>query len=292
MGLAMFLIARTSGAGWVLVVLSVIVATLAAGTVWPGLLLRTTRVVVTAPRDATAGRPVMLQVDVDGRRQRLKLRVLAPSGDWTAVAVPAAGELCVVPEHRGVVREVEYEVRGAGPLGLVWWRCRGRAELEHPIEVGPVPDEPARVPVAGSGGAGDDPRIGAGLDVVRSVREYVPGDPARLVHWPVSARHGSLVVKELDDPASRRLAIVVDLRGDPDAAEGAASRAAGLAIRALREGMAVAMATAEAVGGRVAPVKTRLDVSRRMAWAVAAAPPQGPFPLGTDVVHISTENIR
>jgi uncharacterized protein (DUF58 family) len=106
------------------------------------------------------------------------------------------------------------------------------------------------------------------------------------VHWPTSARHGSLVVKELDDPASRRLAIVVDLRGPADAAEAAASRAAGLANRALREGLVVVMATAEDGGGRVTAAKTRLDVSRRLARAVASAPPDGPFPHGAEIVRV------
>jgi uncharacterized protein (DUF58 family) len=185
-----------------------------------------------------------------------------------------------------VVREVPVELRAAGPLGLVWWTKKGRLPLEHPIEVGPLPEEPVRLPVARAGGAGGEPRAGAGLDVVRGVREYVPGDPARLVHWPTSARHGSLVVKELDDPASRRLVIVVDLGGDHDKAEAAASRAAGLAVRALREGLSVVLATAEHGSGRVAAVKTRLDVSRRLARAVAAPPPQGPFPHGTEIVRV------
>jgi len=289
---AMFGIARTSGAGWVMVLVSGLVATLLVATVWPGILLRTVRLSVTAPQDATVGRPMSLRVDLSGWSQQLKVRVVAPAGSWTGAAVPATGDIKAVPGRRGVVRAVDFELRGAGPLGLVWWKARGRVELEHPIEVGPVPDEPVRLPVAGAGGVGGDPRAGAGLDVVRGVREYVPGDPARLVHWPVSAHHGSLVVKELEDPASHRLAIVVDLRGDADAAEAAASRAAGIGIRALREGFAVTMATAEDEGGRVAAVKTRLDVSRRLARAIATAPPDGPFPPGTEVVRVTTEDSR
>jgi len=308
---ALFLIARTSGAGWVMVIVSGLVAALAVATVWPGVVLRTVRVSVTAPPDATAGRPLALHVDVGGWRQQLKLRAVSLPGAWTGAAVPAAGEINAVPERRGVVGHVVCELRSAGPLGLVWWRALVRVDLEHPIEVGPVPDEPARLPVAGAGGVGGDPRAGAGLDVVRGVREYVPGDPARLVHWPVSAHHGSLVVKELEDPASHRLAIVVDLRppkplqNSNDApqtgtrganletwrgfeeGEAAASRAAGIAIRALREGFAVTLATAEDGGARLAAVKTRTDVSRRLARAVAGAPPDGPFPNGTEVVRVT-----
>jgi uncharacterized protein (DUF58 family) len=286
LGAAMFAIGRTSGAGWVLVMLSGVLSTLVVGAAWPGVVLRAVRVSVTAPRDATVGRPLSLRLDVSGWRQYVKVRVVAPPGPWTRVAVPSRGGTIVVPERRGVVREVAVELRGGGPLGLVWWSCRYLLRLEHPIEVGPVPEDPARLPVASSGGAGGDPRAGAGLDVVRSVREYVPGDPARLVHWPTSARRGALVVKELDDPASRRLAIVVDLQGAAAGAEAAASRAAGLAARALREGLAVVMATAEEGGGRLAAVKTRLDVSRRLARAVAGPPSEGPFPAGTEVVRV------
>jgi uncharacterized protein (DUF58 family) len=291
MGAAMFGIARTSGAGWVMVLLSGLLATLVLATAWPGLSLATARVSVTGGRDGTVGRPLSLRLEVTGCGQHLMARVLSPtntSGEWVRAVVPSAGETSVVPEQRGVVREVVVELRGGGPLGLVWWTKKARLALEHPIEVGPVPAEPAGLPLARAGGAGGDPRAGAGLDVVRGVREYVPGDPARLVHWPSSARRGSLVVKELDDPASRRLAIVVDLRGAADAAEAAASRAAGLANRALREGLAVVLATAEVGGGRVAAVKTRVDVSRRLARAVAAAPPEGPFPHGAEIVRVTS----
>ena len=283
----MFVVARTSGAGWVMVVLSGLVATLLAATVWPGILLAKAQVSVTAPRDATAGRPLPARVEVTGWRQHLKVRLVEPCSGWTAAAVPAGGEVQITAERRGVVDHVTFELAAGGPLGLVWWRARGRVTLANPIEVGPVPLEPTALPVAAAGGAGGDPRAGAGLDVVRSVREYVPGDPARLVHWPLSARHGSLVVKELDDPASRRFVILVDLRGDGDGAERAAERAAGLAGRALREGLVVSMATAERSGGRVAAVKTRIDVSRRLARAVDGEPPHGPFPDGAQVVYVT-----
>ena len=43
---------------------------------------------------------------------------------------------------------------------------------------------------------------GAGSDAVRAVRPYVPGDAARLVHWPTSARRGDARVREHDPPAN------------------------------------------------------------------------------------------
>src|SRR5947207_6408077 len=126
MGVAMFAIARMSGAGWVMVVLSGLLATLVLATAWPGLWLAAARVSVTAARDGTAGRPLSLRVEVAGWDQHLMARVVSPPGEWVRAVVPAAGETSVVPERRGVVREVVVELRGAGPLGLVWWTRKGR----------------------------------------------------------------------------------------------------------------------------------------------------------------------
>src|SRR5947208_1138591 len=86
---AMFGIARTSGAGWVMVLVSGLVATLLVATAWPGVLFRTVRLSVTAPPDATVGRTMSLRVDVSGWSQLLKLRVVSPVGSWTGAAVPA-----------------------------------------------------------------------------------------------------------------------------------------------------------------------------------------------------------
>ena len=82
------------------------------------------------------------------------------------------------------------------------------------------------------------------------------------------------MVRELEGATARtRLTLVVDLRGDEEAAEAAASRAAGLAVAALREGSEVLLATAEAGGPRLGRVASGLQVSRRLARATADGPP-------------------
>src|SRR3954451_12623016 len=149
MGVAMFAIARTSGSGWVLVVLSGVLGTLLLSAVWPAVCLSTVRVTAGGDRDGTAGRTMTLRLEFTGKRQHLMLRVLSMSSEWIRVVVPSGGELSVVPDHRGVVREVTVELRGGGPVGLVWWRSKAHVALETPIEVGPLPEEPARLPPAG-----------------------------------------------------------------------------------------------------------------------------------------------
>ena len=57
-----------------------------------------------------------------------------------------------------------------------------------------------------------------GFDL-HSVREYQQGESLRRVHWPSTARRGSLMVKELED--SPRDEVVVLLDGDPQAVAGA-----------------------------------------------------------------------
>jgi len=153
--------------------------------------------------------------------------------------------------------------------------------------VGPAPLDTSSVPLAAAdaGGGAAALRAGSGPDLVRGVRDYVPGDPRRLVSWSATARHGRLMVKELeDDPVTPRLTVVVDLRGDPPAAEVAASRAAGLAMAALRDGAEVVLATAEASGPRLAVVSSAVQVGRRLARATADGPPATPGPGGP--VHV------
>jgi uncharacterized protein (DUF58 family) len=166
-------------------------------------------------------------------------------------------------------------VRCAAPLGLVWWRRHDHFVLAAPVEVGPEPiDMPVPPVVRGDVGDSRPPQRRSGSEGVRSVRDYVTGDPARLVHWKATASRGDLMVKELEDPEGSVLALVVDLRGDDDdAREAAASRAAGMANAALRGGMHVVLLTAEAAGPRVGAVSSPREVGRRLARAVVGAPP-------------------
>ena len=43
------------------------------------------------------------------------------------------------------------------------------------------------------------------------VREYVPGDSKRLIHWKSTAKRGTLIVKELEKPADFDLTALIDL---------------------------------------------------------------------------------
>ena len=69
---------------------------------------------------------------------------------------------------------------------------------------------------------------------LHSVRDYERGESLRRVHWPSTAKRGSLMVKELEDAPRDEVAVVLDARanGAPASAFDAQVRAAGSILRA------------------------------------------------------------
>jgi uncharacterized protein (DUF58 family) len=263
--MALFAIARTTGSGWLIVILTAIAAVVVLAFALPVLHLRRLRVSVEAPRDGTVGRSAELVVSLAGVSSPVKLRSLGPlASSWTGAVSPCRGGLVVQPATRGVVTSIAFEVLSAAPLGLVWWRRRVTVPLARAFEVGPMPVFDARDRPPPSGREDES--------VVRTIREYVAGDPIKLVHWAATARAGELMVKELESPTAPLLVIVADLRtGDPELV---ASRAAGRALAALEAGMQVELRTCEVrTGPRAGRVLSAVEVGRRLARAVA-----GPVP--------------
>lgn len=82
--------------------------------------------------------------------------------------------------------------------------------------VGPIPEE-----ACGRGGDGQAPRNRPGHSGdLLGVRPYRRGDSIRRVHWPQTARHGQLVVCELQSIATPRVQVVVDVHPGGHAGEG------------------------------------------------------------------------
>ena len=57
------------------------------------------------------------------------------------------------------------------------------------------------------------PHRGSGPEYL-GIREYRPGDSPRHVHWPSTARTGTVMVRELEEERTRRVALVVDTLAD------------------------------------------------------------------------------
>ena len=288
---AFFVIAGSTGSGWLIVLGCLLAASLVVGTVWPAVAVSTARVAVTALADAQVGRPVALVVSVERPGWGTEVRLVDPPGDRATVDGPGSGELLATPARRGVLTDVVVEVSSAAPLGIVGWRRRARLPLAVPVAVAPSPSEESLRDVLAAGEVpADATRLaGNGSEATRGVREYMPGDPIRLVHWPATARWGDLMVRELEHPDAPQVVLVVDLRGPAAAAETTASRAAGLPGAALDAGLRVVLWTAEAGGQVTAPVGGRRDAGRRLALAVAGPLPEGPVPPGALLVRVAAE---
>ncbi len=278
------LAARTSGAGWLIVLLSALAGCLVVGVTWPRIALLGARVSVEGPLDATAGTEVELRVRLT--RPGLGMLARVGGGTWRGIVTDTPVAVAYLPERRGLLHEVEVELACGAPFGLSWQRRRLRAPLRRPVIVAPrAGDGGVRPPNAGS----DEGELTAASrhagDQLRSVRDYAVGDPLRLVHWPATARRGELVVKELESPTRPRLHVVLQLTGGTAADDLAAERAMGVVLRMLATATAVTLLTHGPDGPSRCDVRGPLDAGRALAVAIAGRPAPPP-PGATNVARI------
>lgn len=245
-----------------------------AGVWWPVAALARVRVTATAPADAVAGAVVPLRVELSGRG-RVEIRSADVVGPWRRTALPATVTVAYRPVTRGVARTVRVQLRSSAPLGIFVRVRTYTVVLPRPMHVAPRLERSAVAPglapddhVRSASGRGG---IGRG-DTVRSVREYVAGDPARDVHWPTSARRGALHVREVEPPPASGIAIAVGLGGP--GAEAVAVDAMSVGVAVLEAGGRVWLGTAEDAGPVGAEVADRRELGRRLARAG-----RGPVPM-------------
>jgi uncharacterized protein (DUF58 family) len=193
--------------------------------------------------------------------------ISSPRARWFRVVPAEQGTLGAVAGSRGVATAAVFEISSTAPLGLVGLNRRLVVDLPHPLHVGPkpVPITDARLP---------ERRIRSSAEEdVRGTRAWTPGDPLRRVHWPTVARTGALAVREYEPLSTPTIHVVVDLGDGGLSGEAAAGRAAWVADEALRRGHRVVLSCVEPGGPVVGLVRSRLEVSRRLAAAVRGEPP-------------------
>ena len=121
-------------------------------------------------------------------------------GDETVLRVHAP--------HRGVHRLGPVRVRRRDPLGA--WLSTRRLATPGELVVGPRVVPLAATAVLGHGIDAATSRVGQGDLVDQIVRGYRPGDPVRRIHWRQTARHGDLMVRQEQPPATPRVVVVLD----------------------------------------------------------------------------------
>jgi uncharacterized protein (DUF58 family) len=254
LALAFFGISRTSGSGWATVLVATLLGSVFAGAFLPMVRLVRSGISVHAPTDGTVSLAVPLEIDA---RSGLVADIPAlGTGQFHATK----GTFFTRPAQRGVFARLAVELRTSSPLGMVEWKKTCQVNLAAPLEVGPFPTDVELADAA--------PTPDIGEEDLRGIRAYVPGDSSRKLHWPATARTGEMMIRETDGVTVAPVVIVVDLVGPGVAVEPTVSRAAGLAIAALKRGAAVVLITAEPSGPVTGPVTSPLEVSRRLARAV------------------------
>jgi uncharacterized protein (DUF58 family) len=168
----------------------------------------------------------------------------------------------VPPLKPGRESSVDYPIsttrRGVLPIGPLELRRPGLAGLAGArMSLGDVTEVrvvPRVLPVRGlpsgvrRGHVGADERVERGGTDLVGLREYVPGDDLRRLHWATSARTGVLMVREDADPARPHLAVLLDDRAgshpDEDGFEDAVETAASLLTAAVASGHPVRLMSA------------------------------------------------
>jgi uncharacterized protein (DUF58 family) len=196
-----------------------------------------------APRPGFPGqrRDVALAVEGDGLatvRQPLPPGLTARPIEAT-VPLPHTFERELALEARGVYDLGPPAVRQRDPLGLV-----ARAlEADATAEVVVYPQVYTLADPTLGGLLAD--RATAERQEFDRLREYVPGDPLRNVHWKSSAKHDEYLVMEFS-PGERTETVTVAAEADDDHADRMAAAAATVALAALEAGLTVELAVPDA----------------------------------------------
>jgi uncharacterized protein (DUF58 family) len=150
----------------------------------------------------------------------------------------------------------------------------------RPLPVGSVPDFEGRRTETARGGT----------TTFSSLREYVPGDDPRRIHWRTTARTGVLMVREQMDTTEPTTTVVLDTRSDaltPHGFEHAVEVAASVAQAAINasrparvlipgeDEVALAACGAESLLDRLAAAEQNTDDTVRLLFTIERAPAGG-----------------
>ncbi|MGB3409587.1 MAG: DUF58 domain-containing protein [Microthrixaceae bacterium] len=297
LGLAWFYRPQVSDPSVTGMVFGGLAGALVLGLFWPSVMIRLLNLqIIDSPGDLITGELASVEVQLKGLASGLSISIAGSTVTATDMASPSGQLVPLAMAHRGVYDELEFEVGSDAPFGVMWAMRRFAVKLPKPLYVGPVSDlsdvDSARVldntsPVESIRGE----VLG---ETVRSVRHYVTGDPAHLVHWPTTARTGQLVVREFEPPSDDAVAIVVHLGSVStdgsgmgfEAREIAARRASGMVENALARGVRVVLCTAQMSGQVSREVADMTAARRQLAAAIEGEP--APAPFGWPVVQVTS----
>ena len=136
-------------------------------------------------------------------------------------------------DRRGIVQVGPLQVVVGDPFGLVQASVEAAPRVDVTVlpkvdEVRPVPLTTGHDPLAGVQHPHALGRVG---DDFYALRAYVVGDDLRRIHWPSTARHDELLVRQQEQPWQGRTTVLLDVRRaahDSKSLEAAVSAAASI----------------------------------------------------------------
>jgi len=204
-----------------------------------------------------AGSEVDATITVANRSRRVSLPVVldVPVGPGLVEAyVPLlrgrgrhAEHLRIAAPRRGIIQVGPMRFTRGDPIGILR-REIGWPQVEE-IHVHPVT---TRLPSTSAGFVKDvegqpTTQIVDSDLAFHAIREYVPGDSRRHVHWKSTAKTGQLMVRQFEETRRARVAVVLDVLADEFASEDefelGVSAATSLSLQAVRDGREVLMVT-------------------------------------------------
>jgi uncharacterized protein (DUF58 family) len=205
------------------------------------------------------GDPVLVSYRIRNRtRLRSGRATLIDRCDGATVRVPlppvpadtqTTADGAIATRRRGVFAVGPFEIERVDPFGLAIGRRRD-------ADVATVIVHPKVYDLVGPQGA---LRVVENESVLRratsdpmsgfvSMREYAAGDDPRMIHWPTTARTGTLMVREHVEVRRPEFTVVLDTAphiATPEDFEEAVDVAATLAVHAIRTGLDVVVRTTD-----------------------------------------------
>jgi len=225
--------------------------------------LRGVRVQRRVAREVFAGQPAPVALEIANEQRRVPSFALvvedleaarggrglgAPVGRVFALRVPPGGTETrtypLVAPCRGELVLGGFRVSTRFPFGL--FSKSMRLDWPQHLLVYPGLEPGVSRPPAGSRRREGEARSAMRREgtEVTGLREYVPGDPHRRVHWRASLRRGELLVRETESPRDARVLVRLATRTAPGPEfEAAVRRAASQVVAGLESGLQVGLRT-------------------------------------------------
>jgi uncharacterized protein (DUF58 family) len=180
-------------------------------------------------------------------------------------------------ERRGLVRIGPLDVVVSDPFGLTNLATVAAPAVEitvfpHIDQIAPLPYTTGHDPLAG---ARQPNSIGRSGEDFYALRPYAVGDDLRRIHWPSSARHDELLVRQNELPWQGRTTVLLDVRKAAHTGESlevAVSAAASIVAATARRHDLVRLVTSAGSDSDFAPGSDHIEAIMEHLAVVPASP--------------------